>query len=182
MAQAVMPLARASANAWRAVGSSSASISVPSTPTRPATSTTSSYSIDGSVIARSNRRGRAWLPIRSASAKPRFTTSSVRSPLRSNRALVATVVPIFTASTTPGDRCVERNAEYGLDAGNRGIAIAAGVFTQQLMRGEMAVRIARHDVGERAASVDPELPLARCHPALNPFHQQAIHVICFVAP
>ncbi len=54
------------------------------------------------VIARSNSRGRAWLPMRSASAKPRLTTSRVRSPLRSSSALVATVVPIFTASTTPG--------------------------------------------------------------------------------
>ncbi len=101
MAQAVMPLACARANAVRAVCSSSDSISSPSTPTRPAISTTSSYSIDGSVIARSNRRGRAWLPMRNASAKPRFTTSSVRSPLRSSKALVATVVPIFTVSTTP---------------------------------------------------------------------------------
>ena len=66
--------------------------------TRPPISATRSYSIVGSVIARSNRRGRAWLPMRSMSAKPRLTSSRVRSPLRSSSALVATVVPIFTAS------------------------------------------------------------------------------------
>ena len=41
--------------------------------------------------------GRAWYPIRSASRKPRVAISSVRSPLRSSSALVATVVPILTA-------------------------------------------------------------------------------------
>jgi hypothetical protein len=40
--------------------------------------------------------------MRSASRKPRVVTSSVRSPLRSSSALVATVVPIFTHSTCCG--------------------------------------------------------------------------------
>ena len=41
-----------------------------------------------------------------ASPKPSVVTKSVRSPLRSSSALVATVVPIFTASTArPGGRC-----------------------------------------------------------------------------
>ena len=58
--------------------------------------------VDGRRTLRSNSRGRAWLPMRSTSAKPRFTSSSMRSPLRSSSALVATVVPIFTASIMPG--------------------------------------------------------------------------------
>ncbi|CKP30689.1 Uncharacterised protein [Mycobacterium tuberculosis] len=37
--------------------------------------------------------------MRRASPKPRVITSSVRSPVRSSNALVATVVPIRTAST-----------------------------------------------------------------------------------
>ena len=37
--------------------------------------------------------------MRSPSRKPLVVTSSVRSPLRSSSALVATVVPIFTHST-----------------------------------------------------------------------------------
>jgi hypothetical protein len=37
--------------------------------------------------------------MRSASRKPCVVTSSVGAPLRSSKALVATVVPIFTHST-----------------------------------------------------------------------------------
>ena len=40
--------------------------------------------------------------MRSASPKPWVVTSSVASPLRSSKALVATVVPIFTHSTCSG--------------------------------------------------------------------------------
>ena len=142
----------------------------PSTPTRPPISTTRSYSIDGSVIARSNSRGRAWLPMRSASAKPRLTTSSVRSPLRSSSALVATVVPIFTASTTPGrDRRVERDAEHRLDAGDGGVAVAAGVLAEAACGWTACPSgCARDDVGEGAAAIDPELPGAVCHCAQVP--------------
>ena len=48
---------------------------------------------------RSNKRGLACVAILSASRKPRVITNKVRSPLRSNSALVATVVPIFTQAT-----------------------------------------------------------------------------------
>jgi hypothetical protein len=70
--------------------------------TRSSTSTTRSYSGDGSVTARSKIRGRSWYPIRSASPNPRVITSAVRSPRRSSSAFVATVVPIRTTSTRPG--------------------------------------------------------------------------------
>ena len=40
--------------------------------------------------------------MRRPSRKPRVVTSSVGSPLRSSSALVATVVPIFTHSTSAG--------------------------------------------------------------------------------
>jgi hypothetical protein len=51
-----------------------------------------------------------------------------------------------------------RDAEQVPDAGHRGIAIARGIFGQQLVRDERAVGLARDDIGERAAAVDPELP------------------------
>ena len=58
-----------------------------------------------------------------------------------------------------GQRRIARDAEQIADAGERGVVIVAGVFGQQLMRGERAVGAPRDDVGERAAAVDPELPL-----------------------
>ena len=41
------------------------------------------------------------------------------------------------------------------------IFIARRILGQQLVREQAAVGRARHDVGERAAAVDPELPAAR---------------------
>ena len=97
--------------------------------------------------------------MRSASAKPRVITSAVRSPVRSSSALVATVVPIFTASIAPaGIGAPGAQAEQLADAVHRRVAIALRVLGQQLVRDERAVRPARDDVGERAAAVDPELP------------------------
>jgi hypothetical protein len=54
------------------------------------------------------------------------------------------------------------NIEQVADARDGGVAIAPGIFRQELVRGEAAVGLARDDVGERAAAVDPELP-ARAH-------------------
>ena len=52
--------------------------------------------------------------------------AAVRSPLRSSSALVATVVPILTASTSLGrDRLAGAEAEQRADAGDRGVAVAA---------------------------------------------------------
>ena len=160
-----MPLARAPAKRVRAAASSSGSISVAVDADAAGDfHHVARTACDGSAIARSNRRGRAWLPMRSASAKPRLTTSSVRSPLRSSSALVATVVPILTRSTTPGrDRRVEGDAKHRLDAGDRGVAVAARVFAEQLWVERRPVGIARDDVGEGAAAVDPELPFAGLH-------------------
>ncbi len=39
-----------------------------------------------------------------------------------------------------------------------GVVVALRVFRQQLVRHQLAVGAARHDVGEGAAAVDPELP------------------------
>ena len=41
-----------------------------------------------------------------------------------------------------------------------GVLVASGVLREQLVGDQRAVRLARHDVGESAATVDPELPLA----------------------
>ena len=73
------------------------SSSSPSAANRPDTSTTSSYNNSGLTISRAKMSGRFWYAMRRTSRNPRVVTSSVRSPFRSNSALVATVVPILTA-------------------------------------------------------------------------------------
>ena len=98
--------------------------------------------------------------MRSASRKPRVMKSTVRSPLRSSSALVATVVPIFTASIALGrDRRARlQRPSSCADAVHGGVAVALRILRQQLVRDERAVGPAGDDVGERAAAVDPELP------------------------
>ena len=69
--------------------------------------------------------------MRSASPKPRVMTSAVRSPLRSSSALVATVVPIFTASiAAAGTALADAETEQRTDAVDRGVAVALGVLGQ----------------------------------------------------
>ena len=88
--------------------------------------------------------------------------AAVRSPLRSSSALVATVVPIFTAPTrpagiaSPGFR--PSRSRMPCTAASR---IGFGIFRQQLVRDQRAVRAAPDDVGEGAAAVDPEVPKLR---------------------
>ena len=50
------------------------------------------------------------------------------------------------------------HAEQTPDARDGGIGVPTRVFGQQLMDGERVIRAARDHVGERAATVDPELP------------------------
>jgi hypothetical protein len=66
-------------------------------------------------------------------AKAPVVTSSVGSPLRSSRALVATVVPIFTHSTTRGDRLARLQAQQVADASHRRVAVLLGVVAEQLV-------------------------------------------------
>ncbi len=67
----------------------------------------------------------------------------------------------------PGrDRPVERHAEHRLDAGDGGVAVAAGILAQQLVGRQAPVGITGDDVGEGAAAIDPELPLRRSHAGL----------------
>ncbi len=56
------------------------------------------------------------------------------------------------------NRCVRRQAEQFPNAVHCGVAVALGIFGQQLVRDQASVRSAGDDVGERAAAVDPELP------------------------
>jgi len=44
---------------------------------------------------------------------------------------------------------------------DRGVAVTAGIFREQLVSDDAAVRAKRDDIGKRAAAVDPELPFAR---------------------
>ena len=48
------------------------------------------------------------------------------------------------------------------DAGDGGIGVVFGILGQQLERAQPAIRHACHDVGKRAAAVDPELPIHAC--------------------
>ncbi len=99
---ALSPVARAAVRSARALASSSGRSTPPPTPTRSSISTTRAYSGGFSTMWRANSSGRLCQPIFSASPKPLVMASRVGSPLRSSRALVATVVPIRTASTRPG--------------------------------------------------------------------------------
>ena len=104
--------------------------------------------------------GRACVPISSWSLNPRVMTSSVGSPLRSSSALVATVVPIFTAAMrSDGIAAPEGDAEEQPDGLQRRVVVGAGVVRQQLAGEDAAVGCACNDVGEGAAAVDPEVPL-----------------------
>ena len=85
--------------------------------------------------------------------------SSVRSPLRSSSALVATVVPIFTAPIAPGGiGSPGLQAEQVADALHGGVAIGLRILGQELVRDQRAVRPPPDHVGEGAAAVDPEIP------------------------
>ena len=57
-----------------------------------------------------------------------------------------------------GDRRAGREAKEFADALHRGIPVTLRVLRQQLVRQQPAIRMARDDVGERATTVDPELP------------------------
>jgi hypothetical protein len=57
-----------------------------------------------------------------------------------------------------GDRRTGCKAEKIADALHGGISIGPGIFRQQLVGDEAAVRAPRHHVGESATAVDPEIP------------------------
>ena len=102
--------------------------------------------------------------MRSASPRPAVIASVVGSPRRSSKALVATVVPILTASI----------ALAGIGASAPGAAAAGCPRAPRLVLLGLSDRSlcgsrrrrARHHVGEGAAAIDPELP-GRCAPDLG---------------
>ena len=96
------PASNAAHNRSRRCASSKGCTTSPCAPMRSIASMTRLYSNSGSSMCRSNSRGRSWYAMRNASRNPRVVTSRVGSPLRSSKALVATVVPIFTHSTWSG--------------------------------------------------------------------------------
>jgi hypothetical protein len=61
-------------------------------------------------------------------------------------------------------------AEDAFDSGDRGVRVTFRMLAQELERLHRAVRGYRHDVGKRAAAVDPELP---AH-LPSPTHRQGI--------
>ena len=63
------------------------------------------------------------------------------------------------------ERAVARATDEIGNAGKRSIFVGLRIVRQQLARQQPAVGRPRHEVGERAAAVDEELPLAAsCHP------------------
>ena len=56
------------------------------------------------------------------------------------------------------DRLAGLQSEQVADALHRGVGIGFGIFRQQLVRLQRAVRPPPDHVGERAAAVDPEIP------------------------
>ena len=56
------------------------------------------------------------------------------------------------------DGGIAGQAHQVADAGQSGIAVTRGILRQQFVRDQAAVGAARDDVGEGAATVDPELP------------------------
>src|SRR3546814_9902986 len=67
--------------------------------------------------------------------------------------------------------------EEAADALHGSILVLLGVLRQQLMADQRAVGLARHDVSERAAAADPELPaglqLAAVHDSVRHFRKRA---------
>jgi hypothetical protein len=70
----------------------------------------------------------------------------------------------LTASTTSGgNQRIGGQSQQLADTVDRRIGIALGIFGQQLVRQQSAVRPPGDDVGERAAAIDPEFPAGgRC--------------------
>jgi hypothetical protein len=93
-----------------------------------------------------------------ASRKPLVTSSAVGSPRRSSSALVATVVPIFTAPICSAARAARADLEKAPDRLDGCVPIRFGILRQELQRPQAPIGIARHHVGEGAATVDPEIP------------------------
>ena len=107
------------------------------------------------------RRAAAGSGRRAAAAAPSpcVVTSTTGSPLRSRSALVATVVPILTLATrSAGIGAPAAEPEEAADAVQRRVRVLLGVLRQELRPVQPPVRIARDDVGEGAAAVDPEVP------------------------
>ena len=90
--------------------------------------------------------------------------SSVGSPRRSSSALVATVVPILTASIAAGRQGLAmRQPEQVANALERRVLVLVRVVRKKLVDSDLAVRRAPDHIGEGAAAVDPELPAAALH-------------------
>ena len=102
------------------------------------------------------RKCRAATGSRSASASPSpaVIASATFSPLRSSKALVATVVPIFTAPIAPPPA----SREDRLDPRHRRVLVTLGIVREQFADDQRAFRRAGDDVGEGAAPVDREGP------------------------
>ena len=66
------------------------------------------------------------------------------------------------ADTPARQRLAGLEAHQVADALHGGVAIGLGIFREQLVGDQRAVRASADHVGERAAAVDPEIPLRGC--------------------
>jgi hypothetical protein len=143
----------------RMAASSSGAISAPSASRRPGISATCRRAVPASRISRSKSLGRACVPIRRRSPKPSVIRRRTRAPFRSRSALVATVVPILTLSM--GRRClrVSRGSPPRRHRRSGPGPRTGASWSRDVPSGRPA-----DDIGEGAATVDPELPLAHAAP------------------
>ncbi len=68
------------------------------------------------------------------------------------------------------DRGAWSDAKQPADRLDRRVVVDAGILRQKLRRGQPAFGVARHDIGEGAAAIDPEIPPARalCRQEISP--------------
>ncbi len=164
MAQERKPSANAPCNPARSADSSNDSTISPRALTRSAASITRSYNISGRTMCRSNSRGLAWVAIRSASRKPRVMTSTVRSPLRSSSALVATVVPIFTQAT----RCAGIDSSGASPSSRRMPSTAASGYCDGFSDKSLWVCSAPSGAHPTMSVKVPPRSIQNCHRVLMP--------------
>src|SRR3546814_17602472 len=99
--------------------------------------------------------------MRSTSPKPSVVTKTVRSPLRSNRALVATVVPILTASTAPGGS----DSPFFKPRRRRMPSTAASLYCSALSVSSLWVTSEPSDFRATTSEKVPPRSIQHCQPA-----------------
>lgn len=96
-------------------GSTSGSISAPSVPIRPGIPSARSHSGGDRRTSGSKSSGRVMSPIQGRSSRPSSSRASVRTPVRSSNALVATVVPKRSLPVTSSPITASSDRTFRMD-------------------------------------------------------------------